>query len=148
MAMQRWRPWLSPFRELERDMEEMFGRLPRRLRRGFMEEGGWIPPLELVEKDDQFVVRAELPGMKKEDIDITFVGETLVIRGERRMESETREENYYLAERSYGTFHRTVSMPSSVDVNSVQARYENGILEVTVPKAAEAKPQKIQIQAQ
>ncbi len=146
MAMQRWRPWLSPFRELERDMEEMFERLPRRLRRGF-EEGAWLPPLEMIEKDDHFLIRAELPGMKKEDIEITFVAGALVIRGERRLEKETKEENYYLAERSYGTFHRTISIPSTVDAKNVQAKYENGILEITAPKAPEAKPQKIQIEA-
>ena len=114
MAMERWRPgwgirpW-RPFRELEdveRRFDELFNRpyLPRLWRRLPVERIGWVPVIEVFEKEDKFVVKAELPGNKEEDIDVLVVGDTLTIKGERKAESEAKEENYYCCERSYGSF--------------------------------------------
>jgi HSP20 family protein len=145
------RPW-RPFRELEdveRRFDELFNRpyLPRLWRRLPVEEIGWTPTIETFEKEDKFVVKAELPGMKKEDIDVSVVGDTLTIKGERKAESETKEENYYCCERSYGSFFRSIALPSSVDAKKIEASYEDGVLEVSLPKAAEVKLKKISVSA-
>jgi len=157
MVMERWRPgrglirW-SPFREIEemeRRINDIFGRpLPPAIwRRTPVEEMGWAPAIEMFEKDDKFMVKAELPGMKEEDIDVSVVGDTLTIKGERKAESEVKEEDYYCCERSYGSFTRSITLPSSVDAKNIEASYENGVLEVSLPKAAEVKPKKITVSA-
>ena len=157
MVMERWRPgrrlipW-RPFRELEemeRRFEDIFGRpfLPSVRRRLPIEERGWAPPIEVFEKEDKFVVKAELPGMKEEDIDVSVVGDTLTVKGERKTETEVKEEDYYCCERSYGSFFRSIALPSTVDAKKIEASYENGVLEVSLPKAAEVKPKKISVSA-
>jgi len=157
MVMERWRPgrglipW-RPFRELEeleRRFEDIFGRpfLPSARRRLPIEERGWAPPIEVFEKEDKFVVKAELPGIKEEDIDVSVVGDTLTVKGERKTETEVKEEDYYCCERSYGSFFRSIALPSTVDAKKIEASYENGVLEVSLPKAAEVKPKKISVSA-
>ena len=93
---------------MTRRFEEMFGRpfLPETWRRLPLMEMGWVPSIEVFEKEDKFVVKAEIPGMKGEDIDISVIGDTLTIKGERKSESEVKEEDYYCCERSYGNFSR------------------------------------------
>ena len=155
MAMERWRPgwgirpW-RPFRELEdieQRFDELFNRpsLPRLWRRLPVEEIGWAPAIEVFEREDKFVVKAELPGMKEEDIDVSVVGDTLTIKGERRAETEAKEENYYCCERSYGSFFRSIALPSTVDAKKIEASYDSGVLEVSLPKVAEVKPKKISV---
>jgi len=155
MVMERWRPgrglvpW-SPFRELEemgRRFEDVFGRslLPAVLRHLPLEERGWAPAIEVFEKEDKYVVKAELPGMKEEDIDVSVVGDTLTIKGERKAESEVKEEDYYCCERCYGSFFRSTTLPTAVDTENIEATYESGVLEITLPKAAEVKPKKVEI---
>jgi HSP20 family protein len=150
MAIERWRPW-DELREMERRMEEMTRfplatwRRPLVWWRVPSEEIGWTPSVEMYEKDDKLVVRAELPGMKKEEIDISVLGDTLTIKGERKAESEVKDEDYYRCEMCYGKFSRSVALPAAVEARKVEASYENGILEVTVPKAEEAKPKKVEI---
>ncbi len=157
MVMERWRSgrglihW-RPFRELE-DVEQRFGNilgrsfLPAMLRRIPTVEMGWTPAIEMFEKEDGFVVKAELPGMTEEDIDISIVGETLTIKGERKAETEVKEEDYYCCERSYGTFSRSIVLLSNVDAKKIEASYEDGVLEVNLPKAAEVQPKKISVSA-
>jgi len=157
MVLERWRPsrglipW-RPFREMEemeRRFEDIFGRpfLPAIWRRIPMVEMGWAPAIEVFEKEDKFVVKAELPGMKEEDIDVSVVGDTLTVKGARKAESEVKEEDYYCCERSYGSFSRSIALPSSVNAIKIEANYEGGILEVSLPKAPEVKPKKIAISA-
>lgn len=154
MVLERWRParrlipW-QPFRELDemaRRLEDIFGRplLPvwRRLP---IEERGWVPAIEVFEKEDKFVVKAELSGMKEEDTDVSVVGDTLTIKGERKAETEVKEEDYYCRERSYGSFSRSIAIPANVDATKIEASYEDGVLEVSLPKVAEVKPKKITI---
>ncbi len=157
MAIERWRPsrglspW-NPFSELDeitRPFEDIFGRSgwPTTWRRAPAAELGWVPSIEVFEKEDKFVVRAELPGMKEDDIDISVVGDTLTLRGERKAESEVKEEDYYCCERSYGSFSRSITVSSNVDAKKIEASYEDGVLEVTLPKVAEVKPKKITVSA-
>ena len=155
MVLERWRPskgvipWqpLRAMEEAERRFDEMFGRWPSVWRRLPLEERGWAPALDVFEKEDKFVVKAEIPGMKMEDIDVSVVGDTLTIKGEKTSESEVKEDDYYCCERSYGKFHRSIALPSSVDATKIDADYEDGILEVSLPKAPEVKPKKITISA-
>ena len=152
MVLERWRPrWgLTPWRSFgeiedwERRLEDFFGRPLLRLP---VEEKGWMPAVDIFEKDDKFVVKAELPGMKEEDIDVSVVGDTLMIKGEKKTETEVKEENYYRCERAYGSFYRSVPLPSTVDADKIEANFEDGVLEVTLPKSAEVKPKKIAVAA-
>jgi HSP20 family protein len=150
MAIERWRPW-DELREMERRMEEMTRYPLMAMRRPLVwwrvpsEEVGWTPGVEVYEKDDKFVVRAELPGMKKEELDISVLGDTLTIKGERKAKSEVKDEDYYRCELCYGKFSRSVALPAAVEAKKVEANYENGILEITLPKAEEAKPKKVEV---
>jgi HSP20 family protein len=110
-------------------------------------EMGWAPAIDVFEKEDKFVMKAELPGMKEEDIDISIVGDTLTIEGERKAESEVKEDDYYYCERSYGSFSRSIAIPSNVDAQKIEANYEDGVLEVSLPKTSKVKPKKISVSA-
>lgn len=105
----------------------------------------WMPAVNIRETDGAFFVEAELPGLTKDDIEITLENNLLKLSGERRFEKETNQENYHRVERSYGTFLRTFSLPSQVTSDDVKASFSDGVLVIEVPKAAEARPRKISI---
>jgi HSP20 family protein len=109
------------------------------------ETRAWMPPVDVQENADAYLFYAELPGMTKDDINITLENNVLRLSGERKLEKDATKENYHRVERTYGTFTRTFSLPTQVDAENVQAAFENGILTVTVPKAEQAKPRKIAI---
>jgi HSP20 family protein len=151
MVLERWRPrrgltiW-RPFRDLDewqQQIEDFFGQSMLRPNG----ERYWMPHMDVYEKGDNLVVKAELPGMKEEDIDVSVVGDRLTIKGEKKAESEVKDEDYYLSERTYGSFSRSVSLPSSVDSSKIEANYENGVLQVILPKTTEVKPKKIAVSA-
>jgi HSP20 family protein len=152
MVLERWRPrWgIAPWRprreieDWERYLEDFFGRPMWRLP---VEERGWMPAVDVFEKDDKFIVKAELPGMKEEDIDVSVVGDALMIKGEKKTESEVKEADYYRCERSYGSFYRSIPLPSTVDANKIEADFEDGVLEITLPKSPEVKPKKVAVSA-
>jgi HSP20 family protein len=106
---------------------------------------GWTPAVDVYEDKDEITVRAELPGMKKEDIEVTVVGDTLTISGERKHEEEKKEGEVYRSERYLGRFQRSVTLPTEVDPNKVQATYKDGVLTVTLPKSEQAKRKQIEI---
>lgn len=107
----------------------------------------WAPPVDIEESNDTLFVRAEVPGVKPEDIDIRFENGVLTIRGERKFENATNDRNFHRVERAYGSFVRSFTLPSSVDADHASARYENGILELAMPKRDEAKPRRIEIKS-
>jgi len=152
MAIERWRPrWgISPWRPF-RDLEEWERRfddlLERSLWRLPTDEKGLVPAVDVFEKDGRFVVKAELSGMKEDNIDVSVVGDTLSIKGEKKTETEVKDEDYYRCERSYGTFYRSIPLPSNVDANKIEASFDDGVLEVTLPKSAKVKPKKIAVSA-
>jgi len=111
------------------------------------EDIGWSPAMDVVEKEDRFLVTVELPGMHEKDIDVSVVGDTLTVRGERKEETAEENESYYCNERAYGAFARTMTLPSLVNADKIQASYEDGILEIHLPKTAEVQPKKIQVKA-
>jgi HSP20 family protein len=154
MAMIRWQPrgamrqW-APFRDIEQFQQEMnrlfdwtFGRHGS----DDLWEGSWSPAVDVVQDSDRFHVRVDLPGMKREEIGITLNGDTLTITGEKKRENEVKEDSYFRAERYYGKFSRSLTLPSSVDANKIEATYKDGVLDITIPRSEEAKPKQIKIQ--
>ena len=108
---------------------------------------GWTPPVDVYEDKDKITVRAELPGMKKDDIEVTVVGDTLTISGERKREEEKREGETYRSERYLGRFQRSITLPAEVDSNRIQATYKDGVLTVSLNRSEQAKRKQIEIKA-
>jgi HSP20 family protein len=106
---------------------------------------GWTPPFDVYEEKDGYVVKAEIPGMKKEDINVSIENGELVISGERKGETKGDGAEVYRAERYFGKFQRTVSLPATVSTKDVRAEYRDGVLTVTIPKSEEAKPKQIEV---
>ena len=109
--------------------------------------GAWAPPVDIFERLDHLVIRAEVPGVLMEDMDVRIENGVLTLHGERKQEADFKEENAHRMERVYGAFTRSFSLPTTVDAAKVTATYKDGVLEVTVPKAETAQPTSIEIQA-
>jgi HSP20 family protein len=146
MTIVRW----EPFRELNTLQNEM-----NRLFNTVFDapagpgNGGtmrrWMPPMDLVETDEHFVLRADLPGMSEDDVKIELEDNTLTISGERKAEHETKNEGYYRVERASGSFARSLTLPQGVDAESVAASFDRGVLELRIPKPEQRKPRRIEI---
>lgn len=119
--------------EMDRLMDSFFGGRMLRTRHLGGGDGFWYPSIEVRERDNELIVCAELPGLRKEDVNIEVDADQLVISGERRAESESKEQGWYRSERSYGSFCRTVPLPEGAQTDNVQAKLRDGLLEVTVP---------------
>jgi HSP20 family protein len=146
---------LSPFRgfydmqsEMNRMFDEMFGNLIRSGARQHVDQPTrWAPALDVLQEDGDIVVRAELPGVKQEDVDITFHNGVLTISGERKAEEQREGSGYYVRERRYGSFRRSMTLPQGTDENNINARFQDGVLEVRVAGAAAVQePKRIQIE--
>jgi len=107
--------------------------------------GAWSPVVDIYDKGGEVVIHAELPGMKKEDIDVRVENNVLTIRGKKERKEEVKEEGYFRTERAYGTFSRSFSLPTTVDVSKIVAEYKEGVLTLSLPKAEEAKPRQIAV---
>ena len=146
--MRRWDPF-EAFDDLQNEMLRLWGQafplmprpLSRPLRRTALAPTTWMPSVDVYQQDGNLMVKAELPGVKKEDIEITLDQGDLVIRGERRAEHEVKEEQYYRMERSYGSFYRRIPLPSGVKADQITATYNDGVLEVRIPTPAQEQPQ-------
>jgi HSP20 family protein len=110
-------------------------------------EKGWMPAFDVSETENEIVVKAELPGMDVQDIDIALTDGLLTIKGERKMEKEDKEENYHRIERQFGSFSRSLNLGTKVRADGIEAGYKDGILTVTLPKAEENKPKKIEVKS-
>ena len=108
--------------------------------------GQWLPEVDITEEKDRIIVKADLPGMKQEEIAVEVSDGVLTIKGERKRETESKEGKTYRVERSYGSFLRSFTLPAGVDATKVNAAYKNGVLEVTLPKLAEAKAKQIKVE--
>jgi HSP20 family protein len=111
-------------------------------------EGGsrrWVPPMDLVEAEDHFLLKADLPGLTEDDVSIEIDDGALKISGERKAEHEASERGWYRVERAFGSFARTLSLPEGVDADAVNAHFENGVLEVRIPKPEQRKPRRVAI---
>lgn len=138
--MTRW----EPFRDLMRLQDEVGRLFDERLYRNG-ESVGWTPACDIYEDDEGVTLRFELAGVEPKDVDIRFENGVLTLRGERKLEKEEKRENYHRVERSYGTFTRSFTLPGTVDAEKVRAESKNGVLTVSLPKKAEAKPRSIQV---
>ncbi len=107
----------------------------------------WLPPMDLVEGEGQFVLKADLPGMDEDDVSIEIRDNTLRISGERRAEQEKAERGWYRVERSFGQFSRSLTLPEGVDADAVKAAFDKGVLEVRIPKPEERRPRRVQIES-
>ena len=136
MTLVRWDPF--------RDLMTLQQRLLPRYEDSY---GTWIPAVDIFEKGDDLVIRAEIPGVEKDDLDIRIENNTLVLSGERKRETEIEERDAYRLERSFGLFTRSFTLPKTVDSARISASFKNGVLELTLPKVEQAKPQKIEIKA-
>ena len=148
MAIVRW----DPFRELsavQYRMNRLFGDVYRTVDDDIMRRGVWTPPVDIYDSGKhELVIKAELPDMTKDDIEITVENNTLTLRGEKKLDKEIREENCHRIERAYGAFSRTFSLPATIDASKVSADYKNGVLTITLPVREEAKPKQIQVRVQ
>ena len=143
MALVRWDP-IRELDSLQGDMNRLFDRFfEGRVANGTARR--WIPAMDLVETDDHLVLRGDLPGMSEDDIDIEIKDNVLTVSGERKAESEEKGEGYHRVERAFGSFSRSLTLPHGVDADHVNAEFDKGVLEVTIPKPAEAKPTRVQI---
>jgi HSP20 family protein len=145
--------WMDPFQtigKLQDEMNHLFNlSLPAFSGKSAgLLEGMWSPAIDIYDTKDQIIVKADLPGMKKEDIEVTLHDNTLILRGEKKNDQETKEEDYVRTERFYGSFHRAFTLSSPVDAAQVKANYKNGVLEIMLPKKEEAKPKQINVNVQ
>ncbi len=116
------------------------------LRTGGLEKSGHaVPSLEIREDENQFTLNIDVPGIDKKNIDISVTGNTLTVKGERSEETKKTEKGYYYSERSYGSFQRSVQLPSEVDSEKIAANYKDGVLEVVIPKSEKSKPKQIKV---
>jgi HSP20 family protein len=145
MAIIRW----DPFRDLV-TLRERMNRLFEDAVTGRGEQkdlvtSSWAPAVDIYEDENQLVLTAEVPGIDEKDIEIKLEDNTLSIHGERKMEKETKEENYHRIERAYGSFYRSFTLPNYIDQEKIHAEHENGVLKITMSKKAELKPRKVKI---
>ncbi|MGZ5977943.1 MAG: Hsp20/alpha crystallin family protein [Isosphaeraceae bacterium] len=143
MAIQHW----EPLREMVSLRDAMNSLLQESFVRpvGLMGNGAALLPLDIAETEDEFIVKASLPGVRPEDVHITAHGDTLTIRGEMKAEEEKKGEHYHLRELRQGHFQRTVTLSTPISADKAQAQFENGVLTLKLPKAEEAKPKEIKI---
>jgi HSP20 family protein len=152
MNIIKWqRPMLTPWAsfgrlsDLRDEIDRLFGTPLAELPRTSQLLSGWTPALDVFEEKENFVVKAELPGMKKEAIEVSFHDGSLSISGERKSETQHEDTEVYRTERFFGRFQRTVTLPASVAADKVKAAYKDGILTITLPKTEEAKPKQIDV---
>ncbi len=142
MAILKW----DPFKDLQAIQEKIDRIFEESLRGRDLATGLWTPAVDIYETDDAIVLEAELPGMNEKDIDVRVEDNVLTIKGERKIEQERKEENYYRMERYYGAFQRSFTLPSNVETDKIKAEYKKGILKVVMPKKEQAKPKQIKVE--
>jgi HSP20 family protein len=150
MVMRSLTTW-NPFQELStwhRDIDDLF----RRFFPGVSEENdqysmtGWLPPMEVLERDGSYVIRADVPGVEPSEVEVSVLNDTLTVKGERKRSSEVKEKDYHYSETSYGRFERRLALPKGVDPEKIAAKFEHGVLEITMPLPASATAKKIPIE--
>ncbi|HWC17476.1 MAG TPA: Hsp20/alpha crystallin family protein [Terriglobales bacterium] len=144
MVITRW----DPFRELaslQNRVNSLFQDYSRTGQEDLAAAGSFAPAVDVYEDEHKVTLKLEIPGVNQEDVDIRLENSTLTVRGERKFEKEEKEENFHRIERRYGSFARSFTLPNTLDTDSVQAHYENGVLKIELAKRAEAKPKQIKV---
>jgi HSP20 family protein len=153
MSLVRWSPtrdlatFPSDVLNMQREINKMFNSF---FRSGAEEDQslmatGWYPAVDLVERDSDYVVKMELPGVDKNDVKVTIQNTTITVRGEKKQEKESKDSSYFRLERAYGTFERSFTLPGEVQSEKINASYKDGILTITLPKAETAKRRAIEV---
>jgi len=145
MAISRW----DPFRDLmsiQNELNRLFGRTYGG-ESGGSSTGAWVPPLDIYETEDKYVITVELPGVEPESVDVSVEDQTLTVKGERSFYREVPDEAFHRVERHYGAFARSLTLPQSADVEKIGASFDKGVLTIEVPKAEQVKPRKIEVKA-
>jgi len=142
----------DPFRDLRTLQEEVnrlfTGSMPRAFDDEGIARGAWSPSVDIYENKDQIVLEAELPGMKREDFDLSIENNVITLRGQRQFEKKDESDNYHRVERSYGSFTRSFTLPNTVTGEGANAEYKNGVLRVTLPKREETKARRIEVKGE
>ncbi len=147
MAMVRWSDPFREFAQLQDRVNRAFSDAYGRSDEGLLTSGAWVPPVDIFQNGEhELVLKAELPDIKREDIDITVDNGTLTIKGEKKLSSEVKEEQFHRIERRYGSFSRTFSLPPAIDATKVSADYRDGVLTVKLPMRDEAKPRQVKVE--
>ena len=146
MALVRWEP-VRELSSLQNDMNRLFNTFfdTPSGGNGATTARRWIPAMDLVETDDHFVLKADLPGLSEDDVHIDVEDNVLTVSGERRAEHEDKREGYVRVERAYGAFRRSLTLPEGIDPEAVVASFENGVLDIRIPKPEERKPRRVAI---
>lgn len=150
MTLAKWNPWRE-IEELHSEMDRLFSRFTGQNGsgtgnnlRGMM--GTWVMPIDVVERTDDVTLKAALPGVDPRDIQVELEDNVLTLRAERHLEEQRDQGGTHWVEQQYGTFTRSLTLPSYADTEHIEARYENGVLEMKIPKRESAKPRKIELQ--
>lgn len=145
MALVRWEP-AREISSLQTEMNRLFNTFFEPAAAGAQSgPPRWVPPMDLLEAEDAFTLRADLPGIPESDVHVEVEGDVLTISGERRSEQRENKEGYVRTERAYGTFRRSVSLPDGIDPEGVEATFDRGVLSVRIPKPEQRKPHKVQV---
>ncbi len=147
MAIVRWWDPLRDLSGIQDKMNQLFEDTFSRTRGRdeALGKGMWTPAVDIFETEEAVMVKAEIPGVERDQISVEVKDGILTLHGERKFEKEVQEENYHRIERAYGTFHRSFSLPSSVEQDRISAKFKDGVLEVTLPKKERAKPKQIKV---
>jgi HSP20 family protein len=145
MSVTRWDPF-QDLLSIQDEMNQLFGRVFGQ--QPGLGRGGqrlWAPALDIAERPDAYLVTVEVPGAKPEDLDITLEGGVLTVQGERRFQDESTDQQWHRVERRYGAFRRSITLPSQVKADAIEASFQDGLLQVLVPKAETAMPKRIEV---
>jgi HSP20 family protein len=146
MNLVKWNPW--------KEMSVLQNRMNRLFYEPFLRSdreddelsmGAWYPAVDMFDNDDKIIIKAELPGMKKDDFSVDVKDRVLTLSGERNYDNEVKEENYYRRERTYGMFKRAFHLPADVDADNIKAEFKDGVLRVEIPKPEKQKPKQITV---
>jgi HSP20 family protein len=147
MALIRWEP-VTELNTIQNEMNRLFNTFfdqPAQSGRGSATSRRWLPPMDLIETADQYLLRADLPGLSEADLNIQLEDNVLTVSGERKAEHRDDQEGFYRLERAFGTFSRSLTLPDGVDPEGVQAHFDRGVLEISIPKPEQKKPKTVQI---
>lgn len=145
LGLRVWEPFKN-YRPFNNNFDTWFEDAFKSLNSSEVETGNWLPNVDIYETDERYVINAEIPGLTKEDIDIDLKENILTIKGEKKFEEKTEEDNYVRVERRYGTFQRSFALSENADAEKINASYTNGVLKVSIPKKEEAKPKQIKVE--
>ena len=146
MAIVRWTDPFKEFAHMQDRLNRAFSDAYGRSDEGLFSSGSWLPPVDIYQNGEhELVLKAELPDMARENIDVTVADGTLTIKGEKKLSSDVKEEQFHRVERRYGTFSRSFSLPPTVDASKVGAEYKNGVLTVKLPMREESKPRQVKV---